>query len=351
MTASVVALTALGARSSVLARLTAWDATYYADITRSGYPERIVEVGDQLTEGGRFAFSPLFPVLTAAVRVFGVEVRWAQVIVAGAAGIIASVAVHLLAREVAGSRRAGYVACALLGALPMAIVLQMGYAESLAIAFGALSLRATLRHHWWSAAGFALVAGLARPSGGLVALAIPLAAWTARRGRSVHWPRILGATLVGLLGLPLFWVYIWVRTGVVDGWFVVQSVGWNTRVDFGEETLQFLAGRLEEGNSVMAVGVVLTVVGYVVALLLAWRGRASAPLSFVSALAVALVVASTNFWHSKPRLLLSAFPLVALAAKPLARWRDGPLVALVVGTVGLSAWWGAYALTRWPYTI
>ncbi|HUR77002.1 MAG TPA: hypothetical protein VMZ22_03565 [Acidimicrobiales bacterium] len=349
MAVTVVALLLLNAQPSVLARLTSWDATYYADIARFGYPENIVVAGDRLVAGGLFAFAPLLPVLTAAVHVFGVPVTWAQVALASAAGLVASVGVHLLGREVVGNRRSGYIACALLGVLPMAVTLQMGYAESLAIALGAFSLLAALRRRWWWAASLALVAGLARPTGGVVALAILIVGWSARR--SVRWPRPLLATALGAAGLPLWWLFVWVRTGEPDGWFVVQRVGWKTHFDFGAATRDFLTGNTPNLNDLMAVLALGTVAGYLILCVVALRTGASPPLAAVSIVAVVLTLGASNFWYSKPRLLLAAFPLLVLLARPMSRWRTEAVVALIVVGVLASSWWGAYSLTRWPRPI
>jgi len=342
-----------GARApGLLVRFTNWDADYYADIAVHGYPQDIVVRAGELTgDAGTFAFSPLFPALTAAVHAFGLPVRHAQLVVAIGAAIAASIGVHLLAREVIGTRRAGYIACALLGALPMAIALQMGYAESLSIALGAFSLRAAFLRSWCWASALGLLAGLARPSGGVVVLAILVVAWTDRRAITVPWSRVVGATLVGLAGLPIFVAFVWIRTGVVDGWSVVQRVGWRTRFDFGAESLDLIRGKLRFENDLMGALTIATILGYLGLLCVSvWFGR-SAPLVAVSLAAIVLTLGSTNFWHSKPRLLLAAFPLVVLAARPLSRLPTRVVSSILVVAVVGSAWWSAYSLTRWPFNI
>jgi hypothetical protein len=226
----------------------------------------------------------------------------------------------------------------------MAVALQMGYAESLAIALGAFSLRAAVRRSWWWASALSLLAGLARPSGGIVALAILVTAWTARRATNVPWLRVGGATAVGLAGLPLFWVYVWIRTGVVDGWFVVQRLGWRTRFDFGAYSVDLVRGRLGTDKEVALT--ILTIVAYVAVALLCQRMGLSRPLLAVSLAAIVLTLGSTNYWHSKPRLLLAAFPLVVLVARPLSRLSTRAVsVTLLVPVIG-SAWWSAYSLTK-----
>jgi hypothetical protein len=151
--------------------------------------------------------------------------------------------------------------------------------------------------------------------------------------------------------LPLWWIFVWVRSGIVDGWFVVQRVGWNTRFDFGASTLKFITGHGGVGNVVMATGVAITLAAYVGACGYVIRRGAPAPLLVVVLAGVVLTLGSSNFWYSKPRLLLCALPLVVLLARLLVRARAVVVVPLITAGVGVSAWWGAYALTRWPFAI
>lgn len=66
---------------------------------------------------------------------------------------------------------------------------------------------------------------------------------------------------------------------------------------------------------------------------------------------LASVVLSSDFWHTEPRLLLGAAVLVVPAAEQLRTVAPRRLlIGLALGFV-VSAWFGAYMITQWPYTI
>ena len=340
---------------SLSARLTKWDAAYYGNIATHWYPHDIVLAPDgSLLHGYEFAFYPLYPTLAGFVHILGFSTTHALLLTAAMCGIAASIVVHLLARRVLGSRRAGYLACALLGALPMAITLQMGYAESLYIALTAGALLAAFDERWWLAGGLAFAAGLTRPSGLLVPLAIPLAAWAVHRARGVRWPNVIGATVFGFAATPAFWIYLSFRTNVSNAWFSVERHGWQTHTDWGVATWNFLHDTLQHPNGVdgvMGPVTAVVIIGFVAACVAAVIGRHRAPIVVLSILSVAMVLGSTNYWHSKPRLLLAAFPLVVVIAAGLARVRTRTAVTIVSAGVLGSAWFGAYALDIWPYAM
>jgi hypothetical protein len=62
-------------------------------------------------------------------------------------------------------------------------------------------------------------------------------------------------------------------------------------------------------------------------------------------------VGSNGLMNSKIRLLLPAFTLLLPIALGLARRRPGTTTSVLVAAVAASAWFGAYALTGWPYAI
>jgi Mannosyltransferase (PIG-V) len=348
-----------GSGPSLLDRLIKWDGLFYSGIASAGYPQRIVIAPDgSLASGMEFAFHPLFPGLAGGLRLLGVPSRVGVVLVASLAGLAAAVVVHLLTRYLLGTRRAGYFAVALVGVLPASITLQMGYAESLYLALAGASVLAALRGRWWLAAGFAFAAGLTRPTALALVVVVPLAAWSAdRRARRlgqpspVRWPSVVGASLVAAAGVPAYWAWLWIRTGEPTAWFTVEQRGWASHFDYGVQTWQFIYDTLSSPDGFLGPVVCAIVIGYVVACVLLVLGRWPAPLTAVTLLSVAIAVLSTNYWHSKPRLLLAAFLLVVPAAGALTRFRDRTAVSLLAGGTLASAWFGAYLLAVWPYAI
>jgi Mannosyltransferase (PIG-V) len=344
--------------ASLLDRLTKWDGLFYAEIAQSGYPAHVTVAADgTLAEGTEFAFHPLFPSFAAGLHVLGIPARTAVVLVACVAGLAAAVVVHLLTRHVLGTRRAGYIAVALLGVLPASVALQMGYAESLYIALAAGTVLAALRQRWWLAGGLAFAAGLTRPTAIALVVVVPLAVWHARRqargtgGTYPRWPVVIGASVVAAAGVPAYWVWLWIRTGDPATWFTVEDHGWASHVDFGRQTWDFVYANLSSPDTFLGPVVCAVLLGYVLACVLLVLGRWPAPLTGVVLLSAALVLLSTNYWHSKPRLLLGAFLLVVPAAGALARFRTRTTVILLAVATLASAWFGAYLLDVWPYAI
>jgi len=344
---------------SLLDRLTKWDGLFYSGIASAGYPQRITIAPDgSLSEGMEFAFHPLFPGLAGALHLLGVPARVAVVLVACIAGLAAAVVIHLLTTHLLGSRRAGYFAVALFGVLPASITLQMGYAESLYLALAGASVLFALRGRWWLAAGCAFAAGLTRPTALVLAVVVPLGAWRAarqarRRGEPspVRWPSVIGASIVAAAGAPVYWAWLWIRTGDTTAWFTVEEHGWASHFDFGVQTWNFIYDTLSGPDGFLAPVVCAIVLGYLVACVLLVLGRWPAPLTAVTLLSVAMALLSTNYWHSKPRLLLAAFLLLIPAAGALTRLRDRTAIILLSTGTLISAWFGAYLLVVWPYAI
>jgi hypothetical protein len=344
---------------SLLDRLTKWDGLFYSGIASDGYPQRITIAPDgSLTEGMEFAFHPLFPGLAGALHLLGVPARVAVVLVACVAGLAAAVVIHLLTKYLLGSRRAGYFAVALLGVLPASITLQMGYAESLYLALAGAAVLFALRRRWWLAAGCAFAAGLTRPTALVLAVVVPLAAWrAARQARHrgepspVRWPGVIGASIAAAAGAPVYWAWLWIRTGDPAAWFTVEEHGWASHFDFGVQTWNFIYDTLSGPDGFLAPVVCAIVLGYLVACGLLVLGRWPAPVTAVTLLSVAMALLSTNYWHSKPRLLLAAFLLVIPAAGALTRFRDRTAIILLSTGTLISAWFGAYLLVIWPYAI
>lgn len=345
---AVVAVMNVGGARSVLDRLTWWDSTYYAHIATNGYPDRIVIDNGVLVEGGRFAFSPLYPALTALLRLFGVPTRAALLGIALASAVVLSVLVHLLGRRVVGTRRAGYIACAAIGVLPMSIALQTGYAEGLALALSAAALLFVLDRKWWIAGACAALATLTRPTAVVVVLAIPVAAWTIRKTTAVQWREVIGATCVGFAAAPAFWIFVWLRTGHPAGWFEVQQAGWRTHFDFGVSTARYVWRGLH-ANDLVIFGAALTVLASIVVAVAVARRPDAHVFALVTVAAIALALGSSNPLASRPRILLAAFPVLVIAARPLSRLPSTRLVTYLVAGVTVSTLFGAYALTLYPY--
>ena len=196
------------------------DALWYLKIADQGY-------GPEL---GTFAFFPLFPLLTALVApmFFGRELL-AAIFVSNLAVIAGFAFFYLLVKELLNDERSAEVSTLGLAIFPTSFFLVAPYAESLLLAFGALSLLMAARGRPWAAATAGVFAALARPFG--VLLAIPLAGFAIAKGRRERsWKQTASALgpVVGLLGWLAFVSF---QTGDAMFAFRVQSL-WQRQLSF-----------------------------------------------------------------------------------------------------------------------
>ncbi len=161
-------------------RLLIWDGGWFLNVASEGYPDGYTYDDDGVRLGNGFAFFPLFPLLVRGVAALGVPTADASLLVAGVAGLFAALLVYLLGVAL-WSRPVGMILMVLVCAQPMGVVLSMGYTESLFLALVAGALLAAYQRIWWLAGLAGIAAGLTRPTGLALGLALALAAFLLRR--------------------------------------------------------------------------------------------------------------------------------------------------------------------------
>ncbi|MFZ5851866.1 MAG: hypothetical protein ACOYY2_10800, partial [Actinomycetota bacterium] len=243
--------------------------------------------------------------------------------------------------------RVALLAVLLWSAAPPAYVLNLPYSEGLFTALAAGTLLALLHERWLLAGLGALLAGLTRPTGLVLAAAALVAAWPAvRRQRRL---RPLVAPLLAPLGTAGYLGFLWAWTGRPDAWFVTEREGWTARFDGGWDFLQqtwrtlgaVLGGRFPPDHPLPNL-LVPVMVGVALALLvLAVRDRLPTPLLVYAAGLLVLVVTSAGTYSSGPRFLLPAVPLLVPLARRLA---PHPGRAAAVATASLVSMLGFGAL-------
>ncbi len=335
-----------------------WDGSFYEQIARSGYSEGIVtDPKGRLLHGSEMAFSPLYPSLVAELHtVTRLPILASLLLLSALMGTAASVLVHLIGVELTGSRKVGWIAAGLLGAMPMAVVLQMTFAEATCVAFTAATLLFAFKGKWWSASISAVLVGLSRPSGFIIAIVIPLAALWLHRHRPevpLRWKALIPAALVGSTGSALYWAYLWEHTGIWDAWFYVERHGWSDASSFDPSQIwDYLrvGGRHQAGGLVGNISWYVFV-AFIVGSVLLVLTRQPGPITWLTLGSAAFILGSTTYWETKPRQLLVAFPIIIPLAKVLARLDGRVAGPLVAGMVCCSAWFGAYMLEVWLYVI
>jgi hypothetical protein len=352
---AVLAVLGRASGTTVTRALTSWDAKWYLAIAANGYAH--VPPGLTNGHGGRGADTPLafFPGYPAAVRgvaaLPGLSLIGAALLVSLLCGVLGSYALAGIGETVrGGSRRVGLLLVALFAASPMGVALSMAYSEALFCALAAACLLALLRRYWILAGVCAGLAGLVRISGVALVAAVCLAAAVAIIRRRDSWRPWVGG-VAAPLGLVAYVAWVGYRTGSPLGYFRLQARGWDDEFDWGGATARFVTRQLTDPGQLLQVVTVGCLAAAVVLLALCVLRRIEWPLVVYALAVVALDVGSNGLMNAKIRLLLPAFVLLIPPAIGLARRRPATALAVVTGAALASGWFGAYALTAWPYAI
>ena len=322
-----------------------WDGFWYLLLAWQGYPSHVLPTQSTL------GFLPLYPMLLAGLRdALSISPVLAGLIVSTLSGAAAVVLVGRLAAEWWGpssARRVVVFICL----FPGAIVFSMLYTEGLLIALVAGALLALSRRRWLTAG---LLAGAATAVGPVALAVIPACLVAAGQELRRHgWRdpgarRALLAPLLAPLGVVVFGVYLWLHTGDPLASYIAQHEprGWDEsssplallwvaghflgqviHLDFGHPkiNLNYPAGLL--GAAFLLIGL---------RWLIRRRPRIPAP-AMAYTLGVALLTVTSTNVPPNPRMLISAFPVVAVYAERLQgrAWRR-LLIATGLLTVAMS---------------
>jgi hypothetical protein len=310
--------------------LFAWDGTFYRDIT---------EVGYHGVEEQALRFFPLVPLLARAVAVplFGAR-ELALLLVSNVGALVAAVLLVRLARQETGDDRLAERSAWLLALLPPALVLVLGYAESVLMALAIGAFLALRKGRWWTAAALGLAAGLCRPVG--AALVLPAAVEAARGLRALPWrawvPRG-AAVLAPVVGLASYLAWVGAEFG---DWRLPMRLqeteelrgGYANPLSRAWDSFAGLFGDERFGDGLHAPWIVLYAVLIVVLL---WKWPLSYGLYAGAMLVVALAAEDIGSFE---RYGLAAFPLLLAMAMVVRRGRMEAVVlaATAGGLVGFS---------------
>lgn len=348
--------------------LTAWDGQWYLGIATGGYtnaPDWLLDAHGERTMQTPLAFFPGYPTLTGWLA----DLPWLSVdtaafvvsILAGIAAAYALVHIGMLIRG--GSRGVGLILVALFAASPMGVVLSMTYSEALFCALAAWSLVFVLRRQWVWAGMLCAFAGLVRPTGLALVLAVGAAAFACavevrRRGGLRPALRPLAGLLLAPVGLVgyLWWAGAQIRPGQgvlaqLGGWSELQRQGWNSAFDGGAATLRFTGEAIARSESVHEVGTVMVLLAAVTLVVVGFVRRVEWPLMVYGLGVLVMDLGSNGLMNSKARLLLPAFTLLIPVALGLAKRKPATTLVVLAAVAVVSGWFGAHALVTWPYAI
>jgi hypothetical protein len=314
-------------------RLVGWDSGWYRGIAAHGYGfTRVLPDGRSLSD---YAFFPLFPALERLLSdITGLRLLDAGLVISAISSCVAAWGIFAVGRHVCDART-GVVVVVLWSALPIGIVESMAYTESLFTALAAWALYSTLRDRFILAGLLATLAGLTRPFGGAVVLAVVLAALLrvlarrAERTDAAELPRpavapvvpvvpvVLGA-LIAPLGLAGYLGWVSTRRGNILGYFDVTN-GWGNGFDGGLAFLRWIGDMFAGPRAVLGVLVCVGVALLVWLLGAAVRQRYPVSLVVYAAASVFIALTTSSYFGSKPRYLLPAFPLLLPVAAYIAR--------------------------------
>lgn len=341
------------AQPGYLAYSNGWDAGYFQEIFRNGYPAVLPRDASGLVDNNAWAFLPGYPMLVRGLSaITGLD--W--LVAAPLVSCLASLGFFLLAYRLFTTRFSqgtALFALTLLSLAPAAAIFQIPYSESLALLLVAAILLAWTRERYLLSIPLVILAGLTRPLAAPLALASGLLLiatwWQWRRGAQVsarRWWSLAALVVVSVAAIGLWPAIAAAVTGVPNAYLLTEAA-WHG----GESQLPF---KLYARSMVTYFGPVAgALVGIVFALVVARAllSRAVLRLGMVmwawvlSCLAYLAVVVPVN--TSLIRLLAPAFPL-ALAVTGLSRSRAyrgllliGAVAAQVVWMVFVWRWTGS----------
>jgi hypothetical protein len=333
---------------SLTDRLTAWDGRRFIQIAAQGYPHGMAGAAD----GSNLAFFPLFPELIRIVHAAS-GLSWAvSGIVASQLSLAAALIVlHALLTRLYDRRTATVATVLLAGAQPMSLVFFMAYSESLFLALTAGALLAAHRRAWLTAGTLTALAGLTRPAGVAVVLALAVAIALHTREHRRLPVRAAAGLALGCTGVPLFIGWVALRSGRLNGWFVIQNAGWGTAWDYGHQFLTDLYDTFAHSNEFMAVGTAVATLALIALSLAAFQRGTWPPLLAYGIGILVLSLGQSNYFQCKLRLLILALIFLLPPARALARAGNRTLVTALVPATLFGCWFGAFMLTTWHYGI
>ncbi len=328
-----------------------WDSGWFHTVATAGYPLQLPRDATGHVVGNAWAFLPAYPAVVGVVQdATGIPWDVASVLVSAACSLAAALVLARLLEVVLGRRALFAVALFCFG--PLSPVLQVAYAESMAVLLLAVLLLLLVRRHYLAMLPVIVLVGLTRPVAVPVAatLAIHVVLRIATRRRDPFPLRQAGAALLATAvaaGTAALWpVVAWLATGEPSA-YLESELAWRTvRVGSGP-LVPFEAWSAAASRWVGPWGpllLLLVVLGLAACLLLVPSvRRLGTDVRIWLATYAAYLLAVFDPQSSTFRLLLPLFPLVG-AVTPRSRiLRAGLLVACVAG----QAVWFGVTWARW----
>lgn len=338
-------------------KLLAWDASWFVRLAEGGYPKAYEYGPNGELLGSTLAFFPGFPLVIKGVAVVtGASHGNVAIALAWIFGAVTAVLLCALATRL-WDRRVALALVTLVCVQPMSVVFTMAYSEPMFLALVLASLLLVHQGRWLPGGVFGFLAGLTRPTGAALALALIVAAVLYMRRRELGRRRWLAPVGAGIacLGVPTYLTWVGLRVGDPAAWFKVQSAGWGTSFDYGVMVFRFLRDTFKTGDGWVGVSVAMMLVAAMGLVLysvwLCFRREIWPPLVVYGLVALALVVGQAGYYHSKPRLMVPVLLTLVPPALALGRARPRVAIAWLVGFGLFGLWYGSHMIMVWRYAI
>jgi hypothetical protein len=208
---------ALSRRPVQLAQgLFAWDAAWYRAIAEHGYGFNV---------GETIRFFPLVPLVSRGLGfVFFDHTDVALIVIANVSALVFAALLHRLTLVETGDASTAMRAAWFGVLLSPAVALVLGYAESTAMALGVGTFLAVRAKRWPLAALLALLAGLCRPVGVLLAIPLSIEAFPGWRTLAVR-ERLerVAAVIAPVAGMCIYLAYVGIEFGDPFKPFSIQN--------------------------------------------------------------------------------------------------------------------------------
>jgi hypothetical protein len=297
--------------SLFLQALGSWDGSWYLLIANHGYFPSPAHAA--IAPGSAIAFFPAWPLLLrGASALTGATPVVVGVAMAFAFGVGASVALWYLVRHLCDEAVADR-SVVLWVFFPGAVVLSMVYSEALAIMLCAVCLLALLQRRWLVAG---LAAGVATAVHPEALVLVPCCLWAAGSAvwRDRDW-RAPVAPVLSLAGVLAFFFYLDHATGDFFRWYHVERTIWGG-TGFSHDTVFDLRQAVTHPHDLEAVvpalGLVFALVG--LGLMVRWRPPM---VIWIYTVGILLTAFDSNMVGARPRVLLTAFPLIVAVARAI----------------------------------
>lgn len=293
------------------------------------------------------AFFPLFPLLIRGATAIGIGPVAAGLAINTFALLVACRYLAELAEESIGPGL-GVRAVLFLVLFPTAVFLVVPYSEALFLAGAVPSFLFARRRRWLPTGIAAAVAVGARPLGIFLVGALMVEFVRQKRFSVPDIRRVAGGLAIALVPLLLYGWYLWSTRGSPVYFLTAERLSWQrtfvgpvasfrNTIDY---MLSFYAPWSRFGGT-RQVAWIVTWCGEIVAIVLAIVVTAWSTLrrewgwaTFVGTTTLAL--ATSTYYYSVPRMLLSLFPVMLFLAAVTRSHRAIYITALTVSAIGLS---------------